>query len=160
MDYLIRTLTSEDLDAVAAIYAAHTAATPPATWRARLSSLLTGSGATVALVAALPATDGVAGGSDQGADQVIGYLVGEVRSWEFGSPPAGWIFALAVAREHQDRGVARRLATEAVQRFRALGVSTLRTMVRRDDVDVLRFFRGAGYVAGPYTELELDLENL
>src|SRR5690606_39665324 len=36
-------------------------------------------------------------------DVVVGYIIGTVRAWEFGSPPAGWIHAIGVdpsARKH------------------------------------------------------------
>ena len=25
--------------------------------------------------------------------RVVGFIIGEIRAWEFGSPPCGWIFA-------------------------------------------------------------------
>ena len=34
---------------------------------------------------------------------------------------------------------------------------SVRTMVRRDDIRVLRFFRNAGFAHGPYTELEMEV---
>ncbi len=92
-----------------------------------------------------------------GAGRVRGYLVGDVRSWEFGSAPAGWIFALGVDPRVARHGLGRRLLDEAVEGFARLGIQTVRTMVRRDDVPVLRFFRGGHFTAGPYVELELDL---
>ncbi len=27
---------------------------------------------------------------------LAGFIIGEVRAWEFGSPPSGWVFALGV----------------------------------------------------------------
>ncbi len=33
--------------------------------------------------------------ADRGAE-IDGYVVGEVRDWEFGSPPCGWVFGIAV----------------------------------------------------------------
>src|SRR5512134_2122335 len=26
--------------------------------------------------------------------RVVGFIIGEVRDWEFGSPPCGWVFAI------------------------------------------------------------------
>ena len=37
--------------------------------------------------------------------EVVGFIVGEVRAWEFGSPPCGWVFALSVSMEHREIGV-------------------------------------------------------
>jgi hypothetical protein len=46
---------------------------------------------------------------------------------------------------------------EARRRFRRAGVDTVRTMVRRDDVPVLSFFRSSGFVGGRFVEMEADL---
>ncbi len=137
-------MVSADLPEVAAIYADRTGVEPPPSWLDRVSELLDRPHGTVAVVAG-------EGG------RVLGYLVGEVRSWEFGSGPAGWIVGVGVSRASQGSGVGRQLIDAALAGFRAAGVDAARTMVRRDDVDVLRFFRNAGFAAGPYTELELEL---
>jgi ribosomal protein S18 acetylase RimI-like enzyme len=54
-------------------------------------------------------------------------------------------------------GIAARLFEEACRRFARQGIGLVRTMVRRDDVGVLTFFRNQGFVAGPYVELELSI---
>jgi hypothetical protein len=41
--------------------------------------------------------------------------------------------------------------------MRASGITTIRTMVRRNDVPVLTFFRTNGFAGGPYVQLELTL---
>ncbi len=87
-----------------------------------------------------------------------GYLFGEVRAFEFGSEACGWIFALGVRPDTTRQGVASTLLQEARQRFAALGVSSLRTMVRRNDVPFLSLFRRHGFVGGPFVQLELDIE--
>ena len=48
---------------------------------------------------------------------------------------------------------------EARRRFRAADVVTLRTMVRRNDVPVLSFFRAHDFVGGSFTQLESGLEE-
>ena len=115
----------------------------PADWHARAQALIDHGLALVAL------EDNV----------VVAYVIGEIRSWEFGSDRAGWITALAVDPTFEGKGVARALMTQAADHFRAAGVTEVRTMIRRDNVPVLRFFRSTGFVAGPYTELELSLET-
>jgi hypothetical protein len=42
--------------------------------------------------------------------------------------------------------------------FKQAGVDKMRTMVARDNRLHLLFFRGEGMMAGPYIELEKDLE--
>ena len=61
----------------------------------------------------------------------------------------------ASIRNTARRGVASALLAEAVRRLRAAGVATVRTMVRRNNVPVLTFFRTNGFAGGPYVQLEL-----
>ena len=87
--------------------------------------------------------------------RLIGYLLGEVRAFEFGSPPCGWIFAVGVDPGQAHHGIGSALVAEARRRFTRAGVSTVRTMVRRNDVPMLAFFRSNGFVGGTFTQLEL-----
>jgi ribosomal protein S18 acetylase RimI-like enzyme len=145
-DVEIRDMVQSDVTAVGRVFARLVPDEEARTWKRRLGELL---GAARRDVVALVAA--AAGG------RVVGYLVGEVRAWEFGSRPAGWIFAVGVDPDHGGMGLGRRLRDEAVRRFGALGVRAIRTMVRKDNVRVLRFFRDAGFTAGPFMELELEL---
>jgi len=88
---------------------------------------------------------------------VAGFIVGEIRTWEFGSPPCGWVFAVNVAPEVRERGVGSHLFEEICSRFADAGVDTVRTMISRHDTLNLSFFRGLGLTAGPYIELERQL---
>ena len=88
---------------------------------------------------------------------IDGYIVGEVRDWEFGSPPCGWVFGIGV-RPHARLGtVATRMLEEICERFRRAGVEKLRTMLARDNALVLAFFRSQGMMAAPFIALERDL---
>lgn len=93
----------------------------------------------------------------EAADAVIGFVVGEVRAWEFGSPPCGWVFAVNVSPDWRERGVGGRLFEAICRRFAADGVDTVRTMISRTDTLNLSFFRAQGLTAGPYIELERQL---
>lgn len=89
--------------------------------------------------------------------RVEGFVVGEVRAWEFGSPPCGWIFAIQVRPRCRLGGVGTRLFEAVRDRFRAAGVDRLRTMLAREDNVILSFFRSQGLMAGPFVELEMPL---
>lgn len=89
--------------------------------------------------------------------QLAGYLLGEVRAFEFGSAPCGWIFAVGVDPGQAHHGIGSALVAEAGRRFSHAGVSTVRTMVQRNDVSLLSFFRSNGFVGGTFTQLELGL---
>lgn len=92
--------------------------------------------------------------------RLTGYVLGEVRAFEFGSPPCGWIFSVAVDPEQAHHGIGSALVAEAGRRFARAGVSTVRTMVRRNDVPMLAFFRSNGFVGGTFTQLELGPDSV
>jgi len=90
----------------------------------------------------------------------IGFIVGEVRAWEFGSPPCGWVFALGVAPQCRELGVGQLMFEEMCRRLKKTGVSTVRTMVDRENKLTLSFFRSQGLRSGPYIELEKSIDDL
>ena len=93
----------------------------------------------------------------EAAGRVAGFVVGEVRDWEFGSPPCGWVFGIDVRPDMRLSGVGTRLLAAICDRFRGFGVLTVRTMLARDNTLVLSFFRSHGMMAGPFIPLEMDL---
>ena len=91
---------------------------------------------------------------------VIGFIVAEVRAWEFGSPPCGWVFALSVAPQTREMGVGERMLQEICQRLKKAGVTTVRTMVDRENKLTLSFFRSQGLRTGRYIELEKQIDDI
>jgi len=89
--------------------------------------------------------------------KVIGFIVGEVRAWEFGSPPCGWVFALTVSPNAREKSTGKRMFDEISARLKQAGVSTVRTMVDLDNKLTLSFFRSMGLRTGRYIELEKQL---
>lgn len=98
-------------------------------------------------------------GDGDDAGRVVGYVIGEVRAWEFGSEPCGWIFGFAVDPDLRLSGIGERLFQDITGRIRATGIHTIRTMVSRDNRLVMAFFRSEGMRAGPYIQLEMELET-
>ena len=94
-----------------------------------------------------------------GDGHVIGFVIGEVRDWEFGSPPCGWVFAIDVRPDARLGGTATRLLQAICAGFRRAGVSKVRTMLSRDNTLILSFFRSQGMMIGPFIPLEMDLES-
>ncbi|MDQ7080581.1 MAG: GNAT family N-acetyltransferase [Paracoccaceae bacterium] len=101
----------------------------------------------------------VAEGSESDAGTILGFIIGEVRGWEFGSAPCGWVFAFSVDPGTRLRGVGESLFEAISDRFRAAGIRTMRTMVARDNRLHMAFFRSEGMVAGPYIQLEKSLDD-
>jgi GNAT superfamily N-acetyltransferase len=89
---------------------------------------------------------------------IEGFVVGEVRAWEFGSPPCGWIFAIQVRPRGRLKGVGTQLFDALCERFRRTGVVKVRTMLARDNTTILSFFRSQGMMAGPFIELETTFD--
>ncbi len=89
---------------------------------------------------------------------VLGFIIGEIRAWEFGSTPCGWVFALSVEPEMRLHNVGNAMLDAISREFKKAGVSKMRTMVARDDRLPMLFFRSEGMMAGPYIQLEKDLD--
>jgi ribosomal protein S18 acetylase RimI-like enzyme len=88
---------------------------------------------------------------------IMGFVVGEIRAWEFGSEPCGWVFAIAVDPDTREGGVGSDLLDRISKSFVDAGVSRLRTMISRDNHLLMSFFRSRGLIAGPYLQMEQDL---
>lgn len=147
----VRPLARRDLPGVIRIDAIHTGQEQRQYWSRLVRDVLAPAAASrrVALAA-----------DDDGA--LAGFLFADIRAFEFGSEPCGWILDVSVDPRYARQGVASRLLIEAVRRLRSAGVSTIRTMVRRNDVPLLTFFRTNGFAGGPYVQLELvdDLPDM
>lgn len=89
---------------------------------------------------------------------VVGFIIGEVRAWEFGSPPCGWVFALTVSPESREMGIGKHMFDEICKRLKQIGVTTIRTMVDLDSKLTLSFFRSLGLRTSRYIELEKQID--
>ena len=94
----------------------------------------------------------------EAAGRIEGFVIGEVRDWEFGSPRCGWVFAISVRPGARLAGVGSRLLGTICDGFRRLGVTKVRTLLQRDNQLILSFFRSQGMMAAPSIPLELDLD--
>lgn len=96
--------------------------------------------------------------ADRAAPRVVGFIIGEIRTWEFGSTPCGWIFALSVEPEMRLQNIGTALFETMAGEFKKAGIYKMRTMVANDARLPLLFFRGEGMMAGPYIQLEKDID--
>jgi GNAT superfamily N-acetyltransferase len=88
----------------------------------------------------------------------IGFVIGEVRAWEFGAPPCGWLFAIELKPAARLKGAGTQLLLALCACFKRAGVDKLRTMLARDNHLMLSFFRSQGMMAGPSIQLEMPLD--
>lgn len=101
----------------------------------------------------------VPGRGEEAGNEIMGFIIGEIRAWEFGSEPCGWIFAVSVDFPARLVGVGSALWDALLGHFRAAGISTVRTMVSRENHLIMSFFRSLGMRAGPYIEMEMHLDE-
>lgn len=152
----VRPATAGDLAAVIALDAKVTGVEKNDYWRdvfARSQSWRQGDGFFLVAVPAPGETTGAAGPA------LLGFIIGELRAWEFGSTPCGWIFAVSVDPDARLGGVATALFEAMSAGFRAAGVTRLRTMIAPRNTLLMSFFRSHGMMAGPYLQLEKDLDD-
>lgn len=95
---------------------------------------------------------------DRSEGVLVGFIIGETRAWEFGSPPCGWIFALGVSPRARLQQIGTHLFDTICEGFRGSGINTVRTMLARDSSLVMSFFRSQGMTAGPFIQLEKELD--
>ncbi len=88
---------------------------------------------------------------------LVGYALGEIRSWPVRTPICGWLYAIGVEKNHRLQKVATALMTELISRFRQNGVETVRTVIDVDDQLLMSFLRSYGMSAGPFVELEMTV---
>ena len=79
--------------------------------------------------------------------KVVGFMLGEVRSGEFGlDEPTGWIEVLGVDPSFRGRAVGRRLAERMLGHFRSRGAVSVRTFVDEDEMPgIASFFSALGF---------------
>jgi ribosomal protein S18 acetylase RimI-like enzyme len=135
----IRPAQASDLPAVSALDERETGTAKPDYWREMLA----------------PDRHFLVAETDKGL--LAGFIAGEIRAWEFGQPPAGWVFAIQIDPKLRLRGVGTELFEAIVARFKEKGVTRVRTLVDRKDHLILSFFRAQGMVAGPSLQLDMDL---
>ena len=90
--------------------------------------------------------------------RVVGFIAGEIRAFEFGSEPCGWVFGLDVDPDLRVHNVGTQLFERICASFKRAGVDKVRTILDRDNHLVLAFFRSQGMMAGRFIQLEKDLD--
>jgi ribosomal protein S18 acetylase RimI-like enzyme len=92
--------------------------------------------------------------------KVIGFMLGEVRSGEFGmEEPTGWVEVLGVDPGFQGRAVGRRLAEAMLDHFRKQGAHGVHTLVDDGMPQIESFFRALGFQPAPVKALALQLDS-
>jgi len=88
---------------------------------------------------------------------VIGFMIGDVQSWQFGIPRCGRIVAVGIHPDHRRTGAGRQLANAFFEQFRRLRVPVVQCMVRPGD-PLGEFFASVGFEPGDWMTLTRPLE--
>ena len=147
----LRPLCEADIPSIIAIDERISGKAKPEYWRSKLTHLLLENqlhpDAENCVLARVAEMDG----------EVAGFMIGEIRRWEFGQPFCGWITALGTDPAHQGLGIGRRLLAELLDYYSEKDLREIRTIVEWADGDLLKFFHSMGFVRGPFVELQKTL---
>lgn len=92
--------------------------------------------------------------------RLVGFVLGEVRSWEFGSgEKTGWIEVLGVDPEFWGLGIGRRLGEALLKEFKEKGVVRVRTLVDSYSGELIAYFRALGFQVLNMIPLEKTLTD-
>ncbi len=86
-------------------------------------------------------------------EEVVGFLLGDIRGSDYGLPFGGWIDMVGVLPEYQRQGIAEKLAKAFCARC-ATNYVKVRVIFREDDRSLVRFFSSLGFKKGKLVSYE------
>jgi ribosomal protein S18 acetylase RimI-like enzyme len=98
----------------------------------------------------------VAESQTSGQSRVVGFIIGDVQSWQFGLPRHGRIVTIGVHPEHRRKQVASLLVQAILETFRKMGLPSVQCLSRPGD-PLGDFFRAAGFGGTSFEVLEKAL---
>jgi len=145
MSATVRRMRTQDAEAVLRINEKITGTPHEAQWESKIIDHLSGNplGCLVA----------EAGG------KVVGFILGDIRGWEFAIPKSGWIEIVGVDPEYQGKGVARALIEKLHVYFRNHNVERVMTMVNWNDGGLVSFFRTLGFERSEFIILDKEVSH-
>ena len=90
--------------------------------------------------------------------KLAGFIVGDVRPWEFGEDrDVGWIKTVGVDPAFQGHGVGKALGDALLKHFREKGVARVRTLVEWHAGDMIAYLKSIGFDRSDLIPLEKRL---
>jgi ribosomal protein S18 acetylase RimI-like enzyme len=143
---LVRTMREDDLNTIVAIDAAATGRRRPRYFEVMLKRAVTQAGLQISLVAELD-------------DRVVGFVIGSLYYGEYGVvEPSASIDTITVSPDYRGKNVGKALMRQLRLNLAALRITTLRTEVSWQDLDLLGFFRSQGFAPSSRLCLECVLD--
>ena len=91
-------------------------------------------------------------------DRFAGFVIGDVRPWEFGEDrDVGWIKVVGVDPAFQGQGVGKALGEALLKYFKEKGVERVRTLVEWHAGDMIAYFKSIGFDRSDLIPLERKL---
>lgn len=92
--------------------------------------------------------------------KVVGFMLGDVRAGEFGlEEPSGWIERFGIDPDHRGRDLGKQMFEAIVAHFRALGATSVRTLMDGKDAGVSGFLKALGFEPSTLQALEVRLSR-
>jgi len=85
--------------------------------------------------------------------KIVGFILGDVRGWEYAIQPAGWVDIMGVDPAYQGQEIGRRLLEAFVGECRRRNMKT-HVIVRKADERLQRFLASAGFSEGQLVDFE------
>ena len=89
--------------------------------------------------------------------EVVGFLLGEIKTGDFGVEESFWIINFGVSPSLMGKGIGRSLAERAFDYCKEHAVTVVYSVVRWDAGDVLSFFKSVGFTRSNYINLKKTL---
>jgi ribosomal protein S18 acetylase RimI-like enzyme len=159
--YRVRPLSEKDIEAIIAIDARLTGERGPdraGFWRGLLSIQLPATVEGDAPPPAVPHHLCQVAETSGGSPRVVGFIIGDVQSWQFGLPRHGRIVAIGVDPDHARSGVATLLAEALIGVLRKMGLPFVQCLVRPGDA-LEAFFASLGFEQPGFRILEKTLQG-
>ena len=142
MSVTVRRMNTQDTEAVLGINEKITGRPHEAQYESRIIDALTRN----PLACLVAETEGV----------VVGFILGELRGWEFAIPKSGWIEIVGVDPDFHGKGIARALIEKLDLYFRNQNVERVMTMINWNEGGLVGFFRALGFERSEFILLEKE----
>jgi GNAT superfamily N-acetyltransferase len=89
--------------------------------------------------------------------KLVGFILGDVKGWEYGLAPSGWIDIMGVDPDYQHHGIGKALIAAFIGQCRNQKLSAVHAVVRGGDRRLLALMKAGGLQKGPLVDIFLPL---
>ena len=89
--------------------------------------------------------------------KVVGFIIGDVRGWEYGMPSGAWIDIMGVDPDYQGQSIGVRLIEAFVLQAKEQQIRSVHAWTTEGDDRLQRFLQSAGFTRGKLVEYAREL---